>query len=394
MPQFTHLEAGLAGAAEAVGLLQKEQQEAGPELRVRCQAYCPDPGQRGKRMAQCRAPLRWDPPPPPPPPGPVPPGASPSRRGPRGGASGATVRDLSATPRSSGPSGMRSRGPGRHSGSRLSAPGTRRHTRAQAVRAPPPGTTSPSKQWAEGRSRTPGRSGREEWPARWDTPRGAGLPSFGEAALLSPPAGLLGPARPARRRSSPPAPLTSFSGSHPPPPPPARAAGEGMVGGGSAPRVEGCRVRPPDLSSFACSELPFPGGRSSPYPGAGLRLPVRGLVWPSGLLEKLEEGLGSPAPGPCVPMSPARCRTAVGALRAGIRFTGQSLVRLRGCQEAISRAFSFGMLSLKMLCSQLGVKRQTLVLTFRLPKDPPGVTEETYPIPSVQVGTSVSLLSG
>lgn len=45
-------------------------------------------------------------------------------------------------------------------------------------------------------------------------------------------------------------------------------------------------------------------------------------------------------------------------------------MRLRGCPEVISRAFSFSMLSLRMLCSQLRVKRQTLVLTFRLPKDP------------------------
>lgn len=194
-------------------------------------------------MAQCRAPLRWDPPPPPPPPHPrqalCPPGASPSRRGPRGGASGAVVRDLSATRRSSGPSGMRSRGPGRNSGSR----DTQTHPRTGRASPAPQELQVPASSGLRGGLGDPGAEAGKSGPPGGMPPAERGSPPPERRHFCPRQPGSLA----LHARLDRGAPVRALLLRSPPslarlPPAPASLGcwRKGMVGGGSAPRVEGC----------------------------------------------------------------------------------------------------------------------------------------------------------
>lgn len=204
-------------------------------------------------MALGRAWLGWDnptptnPAPPPAPPGPTQARTlarttSPSRSVPRGRNSGAVACDLSANPRSSGPSGMRSRGPGRHSG-----PGNTQTHPSSGRASPAPGTTNPSKQWAAGRGLRDGalRTGRVTCAV------GMGAPLLQRRGSCLPPAGLPAPAHTARWWGCRSEPSVSADrspgspGSHPPDPPSLGCWGKGMVGGVWPLRGGGMQSAPP-----------------------------------------------------------------------------------------------------------------------------------------------------
>ena len=82
----------------------------------------------------------------------------------------------------------------------------------------------------------------------------------------------------------------------PRPPDPAGASGEADGGWALRPAALGRRVCLLNPLSTAWSELPFPGGRSSPDPVTGLSL-LGVSVWPAHLMEQSREGQGSPSSG-------------------------------------------------------------------------------------------------
>ena len=82
----------------------------------------------------------------------------------------------------------------------------------------------------------------------------------------------------------------------PHPPDPAGASGEADGGWALRPAALGRRVCLLNPLSSAWSELPFPGGRRSPDPVAGLSL-LGISVWPAHLVEQPREGQGSPSSG-------------------------------------------------------------------------------------------------
>ena len=106
--------------------------------------------------------------------------------------------------------------------------------------------------------------------------------------------------------------------------------------------------------STAWSELPFPGGGSSPDPEAGLSL-LGGLC-----VACTSHGAaqGRPAFSEFWDVGPdirSTVSNALSSLHPGISCIWQSQIRPRGCQEVITRALSFGMLALKVLSSHLSV---------------------------------------
>ena len=183
---------------------------------------------------------------------------------------------------------------------------TQRHThthtriRAPGLLVPPLRTTNPSRQWTWGRDLerevlpTGSECQASVWHGgipgfRWGYP----LPRVKEVPSL-PEARLRVPAHAAPPWGSPTRAVLRDPEPHPPDP--AGASGEADGGWALRPAALGrgvCLLNP--LSS-AWSELPFPGGRRSPDPLAGLSL-LGISVWPAHLVEQPREGQGSPSSG-------------------------------------------------------------------------------------------------
>lgn len=175
---------------------------------------------------------------------------------------------------------------------------TQTHIGAHGLQVPPLRTTNPSRQWTWGRGLRkevlPTGSACQASVRRGGIPRlqvGAPRASCGR-----------GPFSP--RGSAPGLCTRRFTvGSptravlrDPETRPPDRAAGEADGGWALGPVALGRRVCLLNPLSTAWSELPFPGGRSSPDPEAGVSL-LGVSVWPAHLMEQPREGQGSPSSG-------------------------------------------------------------------------------------------------
>ncbi|CAK7297157.1 hypothetical protein VULLAG_LOCUS5952 [Vulpes lagopus] len=244
---------------------------------------------------------------------------------------------------------MRSRGPGRNSGSR----DTQTHPRTGRASPAPQELQVPASSGLRGGLGDPGAQAGKSGPPGGMPPAERGSPPPERRHFCPRQPGSLAlharldrgaPVRALLLRSPP-------SLARPPRPRQPGLLEEGDGGWGLGPSGGGVLSAPPGPFFLRLQELPFPGGRSSPYPGAGLRLPVRGLVWPTGLLEKLEEGLGSRRLE-CVPRCPQR---GVGPL--SVPCAQASDLRDRACDFCIPR-LSTGLLN-QSLC-HLAVMYQKL----------------------------------
>lgn len=183
---------------------------------------------------------------------------------------------------------------------------THRHTRSRLAVATPHELQVPAGSGMRGGASRMGTfaTGRER-SARWDPHCGVGFPALEDGVFSSPQAGfLIGPPRKGLR-------------------------GRAWWVGAWARHLEGRRGRLPDVSYVAWSQLPFPGGRSSPNPEAGLSLlGALGLLVSWRSLGRawvlLILGCRSRCSGSCVWPLSAPCAP-------GISITWQCQVRLRGC---------------------------------------------------------------